>query len=92
MIPSVPHTGSDSNPTGGHDLGQLDDIALLSLLLDGLVITAGWVPFKKCELFSCPFDLCFRLNKFPETSFFQFHSINSHHEYFNLQSCAASHT
>lgn len=41
MIPSVPHTGSASMLAGGHDRGQFDETALLSLLL--VLITAGWV-------------------------------------------------
>lgn len=42
MTPSVPHTGSSSTPAGGHDRGQFDEIALLSLL--DFSTTAGWVP------------------------------------------------
>jgi hypothetical protein len=32
-MPSVPHTGSSSDADGGHERGQFDDMALVSLLL-----------------------------------------------------------
>lgn len=45
MTPSVPHTGSASMLAAGQDLGQFDDIALLSLPLAAVAaIKAGWVP------------------------------------------------
>lgn len=50
-MPSVPHTGSSSTPAGGHDRGQFDEIALLSLL--DFSTTAGWVPGTRmdfCEM------------------------------------------
>jgi hypothetical protein len=47
MMPSVPHTGSASTVAGGHDLGQFDDMALLSLVMFvAVAIMAGWVPVK----------------------------------------------